>query len=66
MKSVLVWVLHISNGTAGDAGKGEKVKLSLCTVGGHMEGLEVLLHLILISALDGGEWVDFIVGLGIS
>ena len=41
----------------------EKVKLSLCTVGRRMDGLEVLLHLI--SALDGDEWVDFIAGLGI-
>jgi hypothetical protein len=43
----------------------EKVKLSLCTVGRRMGGLEVLLHLFLISELDGDEWVDFIAGLGI-
>jgi hypothetical protein len=65
MKSVVVWVLHISYGTVGHAGKGEKLKLSLCTVGRRMGGLEVLLHLFLILALDGDEWVDFIAGLGI-
>jgi hypothetical protein len=43
----------------------EKVKLSLCTAGSRMGGLEVLLHLFLVSALDGNEWVDFIAGLGI-
>jgi len=37
----------------------EKVKLSLCTVGRHMGELEVLLHLFLVSALDGDEQVDF-------
>jgi len=62
MKSVVVWVLHTSYRTVGDAGT---VKLSPCTVGRHMGGLEVLRHLFLISALDGDEWVDFIAGLGI-
>ena len=46
MKSV-VWVLLISYGTVGEAGKGEKVKLSLCTVGRHMGGIRSTAPLIL-------------------
>jgi len=43
----------------------EKVKLSLLHSGRHMGELEVLLHLFLVSALDGDERVDFKAGSGI-
>jgi len=39
--------------------KGKKVKLILSWTWGHRGGVETQLHSFLISALDGGEWVNF-------